>query len=156
MDPITDGHTLIIPKKNIRDIHDIDEESSLHVMRAAKILAGVIEKTFEFDGMEIRSVSGAFQDVPHFHLHVFGRNKNNDIAITYPSSVQSDPEYLSINAEKMKSKLKYRIIENSGFPFLPTKVPNKQLKKDLLEAKKGKGLKTYKNKKALFDDLDDL
>ncbi len=48
------------------------------------------------------------------------------------------------------------IKRTGGFPFLPTKVPNKQLKKDLLEAEKDKGLKTYKNKKALFDDLDNL
>lgn len=105
MDPITDGHTLIIPKKNLRDIHELDDESSLHIMRAAKVLAGVIEKTFGFDGTEIRAVSGVFQDVPHFHLHVFGRNKNNDIAITYPSGIQNKPEYLSINAEKIRKNL---------------------------------------------------
>ena len=48
------------------------------------------------------------------------------------------------------------IKRTGGFPFLPTKVVNKQLKKDLLEAKKGTNIKTYKNKKDMFDDLDAL
>ena len=105
MDPNTDGHTLIVPKKDIRDIHELDDESSLHIMRTAKVLAGIIEKTFGFDGIEIRAVSGAFQDVPHFHLHVFGRNKNNDISTIYPSGIHNELEYLSMNAEKIRKNL---------------------------------------------------
>lgn len=48
------------------------------------------------------------------------------------------------------------IKRTGGFPFLPTKIANKQLKKDLMEAKKGTGVKTYKNKKDMFDELDNL
>lgn len=48
------------------------------------------------------------------------------------------------------------IKRTGGFPFLPTKVPNIQLKKDLMQAKKGTGVKTYKHKKDLFDELDTL
>ena len=48
------------------------------------------------------------------------------------------------------------IKRTGGFPFLPSKVPNKELQKDLREAKKGKGVKTYKNKKDLFDRLEAL
>lgn len=48
------------------------------------------------------------------------------------------------------------IKRTGGFPFLPTPIPNKELKKDLLEAKKGSGVKTYKNKKDLFDSLGKL
>lgn len=48
------------------------------------------------------------------------------------------------------------ITRTGGFPFLPSKVPNKKLAKDLREAKTGQGVKTYKNKKALFDALKKL
>lgn len=48
------------------------------------------------------------------------------------------------------------IKRTGGFPFLPSKVPNKKLAKDLAESEKGIGVKTYKNKKDLFDSLDKL
>lgn len=40
-----------------------------------------------------------------------------------------------------------------GFPFLPSKVPTEQLKKDLDEAKKGIGVRSYKNNKDFFKTL---
>lgn len=48
------------------------------------------------------------------------------------------------------------ITRTGGFPFLPSKVPNKELRKDLNEAKKGISVKTYKSKKDLFDALKKL
>lgn len=37
-----------------------------------------------------------------------------------------------------------------GFPFLPSKIPNKKLATDLKDAKKGIHVKKYKNKNDLF------
>ncbi len=48
------------------------------------------------------------------------------------------------------------IKRTGGFPFLPSKVPNEKLARDLLEAEKGIGINTYKNKKELFDSLKKL
>lgn len=46
------------------------------------------------------------------------------------------------------------IKRTGGFPFLPSAVPNKKLTKNLMEAKKGTGVKTHKSKKDLFKSLD--
>lgn len=48
------------------------------------------------------------------------------------------------------------VTRTGGFPFLPSKVPNEKLRKSLAEAKKGIGIKTYKNPKDLFDSLKKL
>jgi histidine triad (HIT) family protein len=104
-EPISDGHTLIIPKKDIRDIQDLDEITGAHIMGAAKKISNVIKKTFGFDGTTIMANSGHFQDIPHFHLHVFGRNKTNDIDIKYPSGTNKHSEHLSLLAEKIRSRL---------------------------------------------------
>lgn len=104
-DPITDGHTLIIPKKDIPDIHSLDSETALRVMEVAKMLAGAIEQEFGFDGSMIMEVNGAFQDVPHFHLHVFGRNKQNDIKFIYPQDTNRDEKYLEKNAIRLREKM---------------------------------------------------
>lgn len=45
------------------------------------------------------------------------------------------------------------IKRTGGFPFLPSKIPNKKLQKDLEAARQGEGVKTYKDKKDLFDSL---
>lgn len=48
------------------------------------------------------------------------------------------------------------IKRTGGFPFLPSKIPNKKLQKDLKAAKQNIGVKTYKNKKDLFNSLNNL
>lgn len=105
IDPISDGHTLIIPKKDIPNIHSLDSETGKRVMEVAKMLAGAIEQEFRFDGSMIMEVNGVFQDVPHFHLHVFGRNKSNDIKFSYPENTNSDDEQLAKNANKLREKI---------------------------------------------------
>lgn len=48
------------------------------------------------------------------------------------------------------------IKRTGGFPFLPSRVPNKELQKDLKQAKTGTSVKTYRSKKDLFDALEKL
>ncbi len=43
-----------------------------------------------------------------------------------------------------------------SIPFTPSEVPNEELAKNLAEAEKGIGVKTYKNEKVLFDSLEKL
>jgi histidine triad (HIT) family protein len=105
IDPISDGHTLIIPKKDISNIHTLDSETGKRVMEVAKMLAGAIEQEFNFDGSMIMEVNGVFQDVPHFHLHVFGRNKSNDIKFSYPKNTNSNDKHLAKNANRLKEKI---------------------------------------------------
>lgn len=105
IDPISDGHTIIIPKKDVPDIHSLDSETGKRVMEVTKMLAGAIEKEFGFDGSMIMGVNGLFQDVPHFHLHVFGRNKSNDIKFSYPGNTNSDENHLAKNAIRLREKI---------------------------------------------------
>ena len=105
IDPISEGHTLIIPKKHIQDLYVMEEEIGSHIMKTAKILANAIKDEFNFDGIMIMEVNGPFQDVPHFHLHVFGRNKNNDIEISYPDNTNNSYQFLSKNAQRIKKRL---------------------------------------------------
>jgi histidine triad (HIT) family protein len=100
-DPISDGHTLIIPKKDVMDINSIDSETGKRIIEVAKVISDKIIKEFKFDGTMLMEVNGIFQDVPHFHLHVFGRNKNNDIKFNYPKNTNSDEDHLKRNASRI-------------------------------------------------------
>lgn len=54
----------------------------------------------------LMQVNGLSQDHPHFHLHVFGRNKSKDIKIDYPDGVSKTAEYLHEVAQNMQKKLR--------------------------------------------------
>jgi diadenosine tetraphosphate (Ap4A) HIT family hydrolase len=108
IDPITDGHTLVIPKKHIPDIHSLDEKTGSRIMKVSKLLADVIKTEFKFDGIMIMEVNGPFQDVPHFHMHVFGRNKDKDIKINYPPETNKDPKHITKNSIQIKKKCTFK------------------------------------------------
>lgn len=101
-DPISDGHALVIPKKDIRDIHTLDRVTGAQIMEVVKMLADKIKKTFGFDGIMIMEVNGPFQDVPHFHMHVFGRNKKQDIHIKYPKGPKRNKMHMAANLAKLQ------------------------------------------------------
>lgn len=102
IDPITDGHTIIIPKKDIKNIHHLDSETGKRIMEISKKIAGAIENEFSYDGSMIMGVNGEFQDVPHFHLHVFGRSKKNDIRYIWPKDINKAEEHISECEKRLK------------------------------------------------------
>lgn len=73
--PATDGHTLVIPKRHVRDLWELSEADGRHVMVAAKRVAEWIKRALSPDGVNLFHATGAaaFQSVFHFHLHVVPR-----------------------------------------------------------------------------------
>lgn len=103
--PISDGHTLILPKKHVTDLYALDAETTVNVIESAKVLANVLMEAFDYDGVSLMQSNGAFQDVPHFHLHVFGRKKDNDIVVTYPEGINEEHDHLEHISQKMSTFL---------------------------------------------------
>ena len=68
--PATPGHTLIIPKKHFQDLEDIDENTLLAILKAAKIVTRSLEDRLHCDGITLIQNNGAPQEVKHFHLHL--------------------------------------------------------------------------------------
>lgn len=73
--PVNPGHTLVIPKKHVVDIFDIDEDLWGSVMRTAKRVAHALEKALDPVGINLgmNNRAGAGQDVFHAHIHVMPR-----------------------------------------------------------------------------------
>ncbi len=103
-DPITKGHCLVITKRNVRDFISLESVLAGKVMAAVSKVADLIKKTFRYDGVMITSVSAKFQDVPHFHIHVFGRDSLDDVQILYPAH-QHDLETLDGVADELRKNL---------------------------------------------------
>ena len=77
INPIADGHTLVIPKAHAENIWEIPPEDLSAVQLAAKKVADGIREALNPNGMAALQLngSGVGQVVMHYHLHLVPRPK---------------------------------------------------------------------------------
>lgn len=77
--PVAKGHTLVIPKKEVDYIYDLEDEelAGLHIF--AKKIAVAIKKAFPCERI---SVAVAGFEVPHAHIHLIPTNSMADLQFT--------------------------------------------------------------------------
>ncbi|MFF0218286.1 HIT family protein [Streptomyces vinaceus] len=86
--PATTGHTLVIPKKHIRDLWQMDEKSMTSVMNATILISRAIRDAFNPDGMNLINSTGAAatQTVSHFHVHLVPRWEEDQMGDLWPDT----------------------------------------------------------------------
>ena len=77
INPSSNGHCLVIPKKHFVDINDIDSEYLNHIFTVVKEMLPILESKLNYDGISLCQNNGFVQDVKHFHLHLIPKYKNN-------------------------------------------------------------------------------
>jgi histidine triad (HIT) family protein len=72
INPVQEGHTLVIPKKHFVDIWDIEPGALAKVAEVTKRVAERMKEVMDAGGVNTFSASGkpAGQDIYHFHMHV--------------------------------------------------------------------------------------
>ena len=84
VNPSTNGHMLIIPKKHYENVLDIDEEVISHSIKLVKEkLYPLIKEKLNCDGLTITQNNGYGQDVKHYHIHLIPRYENDHSKIEY-------------------------------------------------------------------------
>lgn len=81
IEPIHKGHTLVIPKKHVENIFDIDEETVAALYRSVKRVAPAVKNGVQADGVNIHNNNGAHagQEVFHYHAHIIPRFKDDNL-----------------------------------------------------------------------------
>lgn len=81
INPLTSGHTLVIPKNHYVDITDIPVSLLERVSQVSKTIGIKMMSNFGADGVNIMHATGhsAGQSVFHFHVHVLPRKKGESI-----------------------------------------------------------------------------
>ena len=70
IEPISNGHTLIIPKKHYVDYTDIDLETLNHINKVGKDIYKLLKEKLNFLGLKIVQNNESLQDVKHYHMHL--------------------------------------------------------------------------------------
>jgi len=94
------GHTLCIPKKEIDELFDLDDETYKGLMIFSKKIARALKKALDCKRIGL-SVIGL--EVPHVHVHLIPINKMDDMSFNSKIKL-SDDEFVDI-MEKIKSYL---------------------------------------------------
>ncbi len=95
-----ENHPLIVPKKHIANIFELDEETGSAIMKKAVKIATATKAALESDGIYITQTNGeaAGQDVFHYHMHIYP--KWND-----QRTLERDDKSREEMADKIKAKL---------------------------------------------------
>lgn len=94
--PLSKGHTLVIPKKEIDYFFDLDDELMTGLMLFAKKVAKAIEKTVPCQRIGV-SVVGL--EVPHAHVHLIPIEQINDMNFSNPRIAMSPEEFTALAGE---------------------------------------------------------
>ena len=103
--PRGDGHCLVIPKKQSRNIFDADAESLAAVMRTTQKLARAVMKAFSADGVTVQQFNEPAGGQVVFHLHVHILPRFEGVALKPHTGQMEKPDVLAANAEKIKAAL---------------------------------------------------
>ena len=89
INPDSDGHTLIVPKKHFKDLDDIDEETLTKIYKVAKKIKKELEEKLGCMGISLLQNNGEIQEVKHYHLHLkpFYKDKKTIELIKHPENV---------------------------------------------------------------------
>lgn len=98
--PINPGHTLVIPKKQIDHLWDLDDEDYQYLWKIAKQVAGKIAETLQPPRVGV-IVEGF--GVPHAHIHLIPLYRGDDIKKHQDLSAEPDHAALDDVAQKLRS-----------------------------------------------------
>jgi len=91
--PITRGHMLVVPRAHAVLMADVEDSVAMRSFRVARHLGSVVRSTLGAAGVNLFVADGeaAFQDVPHFHVHVIPRYPKDGFGLTFPAKYSSPP-----------------------------------------------------------------
>ena len=101
INPLTEGHLLVIPKKEVDYLFDLDSETYLGLMMFAKIVAAGLKRAMPCERVGLTVIG---LDVPHAHIHLIPINTMDDMNFSRPKLKLSEEKLAEI-AEAIRVQL---------------------------------------------------
>ncbi|MDO5002863.1 MAG: HIT domain-containing protein [bacterium] len=84
INPTTNGHMLIIPKKHHVNVMDIDEDVVSHALKVIREkLYPMLKENLGCDGLTIVQNNEYGQEVKHYHIHLIPRYQDDLVSDSY-------------------------------------------------------------------------
>lgn len=99
INPNAIGHTLVVPKKEVDKVFDLDSETYIGLMQFAYKVAKALEKTVSCNRIGMTVVG---LEVPHAHVHLIPIDKVSDINFTSKKLKMNHEEFVAL-AEKIST-----------------------------------------------------
>src|ERR1022692_4489749 len=102
INPLAEGHVLVIPKKEVDYIFDLDDETYTGLQLFAKIVATGMKKAIPCIRIGVAVIG---LEVPHAHIHLIPMNHVSDLNFARPK-LKFSPEQLEGTMNKIRAALK--------------------------------------------------
>lgn len=99
--PLVAGHTLVVPKKEVDYIFDLDDDTLAGLQLFCKKVARAIGHAFPCERVGVAVIG---LEVPHTHVHLVPMNSMDDLNFTRPK-LKPSKEALVAAAEKIRNAL---------------------------------------------------
>lgn len=108
INPLSEGHTLLIPKNHAENLWEIPEEDLIAIHRASKKVAHALRTALKPTGVAALQLNGkgANQVVMHYHLHLIPRMSGTpELPVTHWELKPGPMEVIRKTAEKIAAAL---------------------------------------------------
>jgi len=83
INPSTNGDLLVIPKKHIVTLLDMDKETLSHLLEVIQKLTPSLQEKLHCDGFTLVQNNGYGQEIKHFHIHLTPRYEDDLLSHQY-------------------------------------------------------------------------
>lgn len=106
INPASDGHLLVIPKRHSKDLYEIPPDDLIAVTLTAQRIARTAVEELAADGVNLLNCCGAdaWQTVFHFHMHVIPRyiDKGKDrLVLPWKPGVPGDADAITALGDRL-------------------------------------------------------
>ena len=108
VNPISDGHTLIIPKAHAENIWEISDEDLTAIHLASKKVADAINEVLNPAGVAVLQLNGrgVNQVVMHYHLHLIPRVSGGpELTMTAWELIPGDTDAIKLTGDKIATAM---------------------------------------------------
>jgi len=107
INPISPGHTLVVPKKHYEAIGEMSADEAAALFRPIPALAAAVKGAMKAEALNVLQNNGraAGQAVDHLHVHLIPRSAGDGLGFRWPAK-QADFAVLARQAEEIKAGLK--------------------------------------------------
>jgi len=99
--PVNPGHVLVIPKVHAARLSELEEETGAQIFRVATRMSKALARSsVRCEGVTLLLADGeaAFQEVPHVHLHVVPRFKDDGFGLKFGPKYGKRPDRKELDA----------------------------------------------------------